>query len=308
MNLQAPLAENNHIMEEAAPTSNPMYEGPSTSTDQTSSPLQDSNAQRTDSKVSTTSNWVRDLASDYDYCIVFPANKGEFTERGVGYIHKMRALGYELFIYKNINHKHEIFVLIRTKIEKLRAFADNGDYPLLLDPKEVEERLKQGSKEDGIEGVEISHMPEVTPFRPYEMIYAKYSRNVDEKLYYREQDLDNPFRELIRLKLTAMILESRPPGGGQNLKIRRYLRSGWLKACFPLHNRAKTEDIEQKWALYPRQSLPLHDLKEYFGEKIGLYFAFMEHYTAFLLAPAVSAMDLTFVASTKITLSSLSYQ
>ncbi len=279
--MNIPLVPNDHLMGSDDATSNPLYQG----TDQ---PLNDEGADRTFSQESSkNTNWVRDLASDYDYCVVFPAEKGEFTQKGAGYIRTMRKLGYDLYIYKNINAQHEIFVLIRASLEKLRAFADNRDYLMLLDAKEVEERLRQGNPEESIAPVEISHMPEITPYRPYEKIYGKYSRNIDEKLYFHEEGLNHPFRELIRLKVIAMIMESRPGDGSQNLKIRRYIRSKWLKACFPLHNRAKTEDIEQKWALYPRQSLPLHDLKEYFGEKIGLYFAFMEHYTAFLWAPAV---------------------
>ncbi len=84
------------------------------------------------------------------------------------------------------------------------------------------------------------------------------------------------------MKLSALILESRKAKGPQNLKIRRYIRNGWMKAVFPLHNRMITEEVETKWRKFPLQRLPLADMKEYFGEKIGLYFAFIEHYTTFL--------------------------
>lgn len=234
-----------------------------------------------------TNYWVRDLASDYDYCLVFPAENGEFTSIGKGYIQTLRKLGFELFIYKNINALQEIYVLVRAPLEKLRAFADNLDYLMLLDAKEIEDCLLKGNEEEGIGPVEISHMTEVTRYRPYEKIYGRYSRNVSESLYYHEYGSNHPFRDLVRLKLTAMIMESRPADGSQNLKLRRYIRNKTLLSCFPLHNRTKTRNIEVKWELYPRQRLPIHDLKEYFGEKLGLYFAFLEHYSTCLWIPAV---------------------
>lgn len=288
----APLAKNDYMTSDDE--SNPMH--PSANNNiaslSTSYPDRPSAANSIDS-TSTTGNWQRDLASDWDYCLVFPAEKGELGQRQRGYIFTLRKLGFELFLYKNINANHEIYVLLRVPLEKLRAFADNIDYVMLLDSKEIEQQLSTGDPEAKIEPVEIAHMPEVVKYHPYEKIYGKYSRNINEILYYKEAHMEHPFREIVRMKLISMILESRPPGGGQNLKIRRYIRSGWLKACFPLHNRQKTETLETKWKLYPYQKLPLNDLKEYFGEKVTLYFGFVEHYTQFLMFPAVSSAYIT---------------
>lgn len=65
-----------------------------------------------------------------------------------------------------------------------------------------------------------------------------------------------------------------------------------MKACFPLHNRERTEIMTIKWQSFPFQRLPLDDLKEYFGEKVALYFVFMEHFTSFLTLPAVIGIPL----------------
>ncbi len=161
-----------------------------------------------------------------------------------------------------------------------------------LDPVKIKEKIEAGDPEKGIGGVEIQHRPDITPLEPYECIYGKYSRNVSESLYWREANEAHPFRDLVRIKLTALILESRMPNGGENLKIRRYIRNGWLKACFPLHNRAKTENLQIEWQKFPFHSQPLAEVKEYFGEKIGMYFAFMEHFTSFLCIPAVVGVPL----------------
>jgi hypothetical protein len=232
-------------------------------------------------------NWEKDFAERYDFCIVLPAKDGEPTDRGRGYIKTLRKLGLELFIFKNLREQTEVFILLRASLEKLRAFADRINMPMLLDSQEIQSALAAGDAEKGIAPIVINDIPDVTSYKPYQYIYGKYSRLAPERLYWRDS-LDTPFRELIRLKLCALILETRPDGGkSENLKIARYLRNGWMLGCFPLHDRAKTELLEYKMSFYPMQTVPLDDLKEYFGEKIGLYFGFVEHYTTWLIAPAV---------------------
>ncbi len=44
--------------------------------------------------------WVRDMAGEYDFCIVFPAENGDFTKKGTQYCKMLRKLGFELFGYK----------------------------------------------------------------------------------------------------------------------------------------------------------------------------------------------------------------
>lgn len=238
------------------------------------------------------SSWEKDFAGEWDYCIVFPAENGDFSKKGAGYIKSLKKLGLELFAYKNIKPDKEIFVLIRAPLEKLRAFADNIDFEMKLDSEVIKKKMEAGNPEEGIAPVDIQHRPDVTAIKPFEHIYGKYSRNVDESIYWRPEGLEHPFRDIIRLKLVALILESRMPDGGENLKIRRYIKNGWLLACYPLHNRKATEHLETQWTRFPRKSQPLNEVKEYFGEKIALYFTFMQHFTNFLSLPAFIGVPL----------------
>jgi hypothetical protein len=231
--------------------------------------------------------WVKDFAGQYDFCIVLPAENGEPTSRGRGYLETLHHLGFETFIYKNLREDKEIFILLRAPLEKLRAFGDNLDLVMLLDPSEITQQLADGDKEAGIGPVTISDNPEITSYAHNQYIYGKYSRQINEKIYWKEPGWKHPFRELIRLKLCAILLETRPAPNKENLKIGRYLRNRWILGCFPLHDRAKTEMIDYKMKFYPMQAVPLDDIKEYFGEKITLYFGFTEHYTNWLIAPAI---------------------
>lgn len=257
---------------------NPLYaNGHMSSVDE---PNKSSMIELADESGTDRSSWVKDLADDYEFCIVLPLDKGKLSSRSEGYIKKMRSLGFDIFIYTNIHEAEELYILLRTPLDKLKAFADNTNFPLLLDSDEIEHRLKA-------DGVEIAHRPDIIRYRPTEKIFGKFSNKPEHfDLYWRDPGVDHPFREIVRLKLTAVILESRSVGGGQSLKIRRYLKNGWWKGCFPLHNRSTTDVVEKKWLRYPFQKLPLTDMKNYFGEKITLNFAFMEHYTFCLSIPA----------------------
>ena len=103
----------------------------------------------------------------------------------------------------------------------------------------------------------------------------------------------------MRLKIGTILLQS-SPSTGQNLKLERYIKNGRVLACFALHNREKTRDLEVMWSQFPWKPLPLYHMKEYFGEKITMYLAFLEHFMAFLLAPAIVGFPMqiyVFVAS-----------
>lgn len=229
--------------------------------------------------------------SEYDFCIVFPTEKGNFTEKGKRYIQSLKKLGYELYAYSGVRENKEIFVLLRTPLPKLRAYADIIDFKMKLDGSVAQDLMEKGDKECNIAPVVIADKREITPLHPYEHIYAKYSRKVLELLYAREEGMEHPFSDLVRLKLSALLLESRVDGA-QNLKIRRYIRSGWLLGCYPLHDQKKKDEIWGEWRQYPRKPLPLTLYKEYFGEKNALYFAFMQHFVSFLMLPALIGIPL----------------
>jgi hypothetical protein len=88
---------------------------------------------------------------------------------------------------------------------------------------------------------------------------------------------------------------------------------GKISAFFPLHNLKRLEAVKQEWlkpSTYPwdqplfliKVTHPMPPkycscgvfpcLQEYFGEKLGLYFAFMGHFNKWLLLPAVIGVPL----------------
>lgn len=45
-------------------------------------------------------SWVKDKAGEYDVCMVFPSEAGDFTATGKQYIRKIFLLGFETYIYR----------------------------------------------------------------------------------------------------------------------------------------------------------------------------------------------------------------
>jgi len=228
--------------------------------------------------------WVADLADEYDYCMVFPPG-GEYMDH---YIPNLAGFGLEMFCYKEKFGKGNLFVLIRAPVKVLRTYADQNNFMLLMDEQLLERTAHQGFPPQ-IAPIEIAHDPSVIRYRPYEFIYCKYSQRIDENIYYREPGDAHPFaRDVIRLKILALLMESRPHQGGENLKLKRYLRYGRILGIFPLHDSVKKKALQHAWLRkWLPWRMPFLRIKEYMGEKVGLYYVFAGHYNRFLLIPAI---------------------
>ncbi|CAG2174942.1 unnamed protein product [Oppiella nova] len=77
--------------------------------------------------------------------------------------------------------------------------------------------------------------------------------------------------------------------------VRLYPGQSILQVCqrenivteyFPLHDNPTLDALKTKWC-FSFKKQPIHDIRNYFGEKIAFYFAFLEFYTNSLLIPGV---------------------
>jgi uncharacterized membrane protein YeaQ/YmgE (transglycosylase-associated protein family) len=77
--------------------------------------------------------------------------------------------------------------------------------------------------------------------------------------------------------------------GGCSLEIAQLLRKKKILAYYPLHDRKATKIImgkTWKWSVWP-WNMPVEDVREYFGEKIAMYFVYVGHYSYWLIIPAI---------------------
>eukprot|EP01118_Nematostelium_gracile_P016687 TRINITY_DN6970_c0_g1_i2.p1 TRINITY_DN6970_c0_g1~~TRINITY_DN6970_c0_g1_i2.p1 ORF type:complete len:691 (+),score=181.45 TRINITY_DN6970_c0_g1_i2:70-2073(+) len=85
------------------------------------------------------------------------------------------------------------------------------------------------------------------------------------------------------------LIQGRSNSGGANIDIGKMIELGQVNACFPLHNIPQRERLMQYWVRARWYALrqPIDMVKEYFGEYITLYFAWLEFYIRWLAVPSL---------------------
>ena len=85
-----------------------------------------------------------------------------------------------------------------------------------------------------------------------------------------------------RLKLINEIFKQKPSQnhdglGGCGFDVPRLITVGALLGCYPIHDMGPKIQLEKKWLAIntlPSQQ-PMEDIKDYFGEKIAMYFGWV---------------------------------
>jgi hypothetical protein len=126
----------------------------------------------------------------------------------------------------------------------------------------------------------------ITPISPYSFIYGKYeSHSID---LYDTKNHDSPLYGQIRLTLIYYLLKGAKLYGGCGLDLNGMIVKGDLLAFFALHNRTESAIIYTKsldWGTFSWDQ-PFEHIKDYFGEKIALFYHFLGHYSYWLIIPA----------------------
>lgn len=233
-----------------------------------------------------------EFSDKFDYVIIFPWHPEDQKWKSKEEFHILRMVrwitesGLETFPYLSVQND-ELILLVRAPQALLEKFADDLDFKLPMDPDEIKKACEAGDLKNKIASFSINEGDEYCMFKAYEYIQGRFETNVDPKLYLKN-DGKVIFSRPIRLKLVYYFLQAPRSAGGANIKIQRQIKQKRILAFYPLHNRERLEYLTESWVRgsYPWNQ-PLDEVRKYFGEKIGLYFAFMGHYTRSLLVPAV---------------------
>jgi len=205
-------------------------------------------------------------------------------------LERLNQGGLETKLYKSYNYD-KIFCKIRCGFDRLKTQASAIDYPLLLKEQQVVDRMTRGYRDETNaavwQGRVISDPRGQCPsYEYFEYIYGKYDKRDDLKDLYEEYPSSNSiFRGVDRLKLIMSIMEADVKDDGCSFKLRDLIAKGAVLAIFPLHDDLELHALQHQWlaSFTMPWNQPLEAVKDYYGEKVGLYFMFLGHYAGWLL-------------------------
>ena len=208
--------------------------------------------------------------------------------------------------------KDELICLITVSDPVLNEFADDKNYLVELDPSVLQYKMELGSRKNHWKGRVIEDKNnEFSKWPPYKHIWGKWESELPDVSIYKGLEYSVPgsknvkdivmFQKnsLHRLKLIAMMVSADAQlMKGAGVPVETLLHKKHVLAFYPMHQPAIVDLLLQKtlpWQVAPWQQ-PFRALREYFGEKVTLYFCFLGHYSSWLILPAIVGFVFQIVA------------
>ncbi|ELK36393.1 Anoctamin-6 [Myotis davidii] len=208
--------------------------------------------------------------------------------------------GLQLEATRSVLDDKLVFVKIHAPWEVLCTYAELMHIKLPLKPNDLKTR---SSAFDNFNWLGKVLQVDESIIKPeQEFFTAPFERSRMNDFYIR--DKDTFFNPATRSRIVYFILSRIKYQVSDNVKkfgINKLVSSGIYKAAFPLHDcnfSYPSEDftcpnerylLYREWAhprsIYKKQPLDL--IRKYYGEKIGIYFAWLGYYTQMLLLAAI---------------------
>ena len=113
------------------------------------------------------------------------------------------------------------------------------------------------------------------------------------------ESLGHPFGSIHRIRLLLMVLDEFTIKSDQATLagLDTLMHNDILLSYFPLHSDEYRNYLWKEWNRYDIRPdrLPIDLVKDYLGEKIGLYFQFLVHYTSWLIILSITGILMSIV-------------
>lgn len=220
---------------------------------------------------------------DFDMCMVF-VNAGEpgasksnlsdlmRKQQRETVLKNLQNCGLHLFCHYS-RDRDEIFCKVGANAQRLRTTAARIKYKLQLKPEYLSAYAEY---RDDFPGRLENH------YTDRRLVSHLYKTHTGEE--YPSEDAIFATRDKIFLLHYIITSKDRDCAG---INVGNLLESGELRAYFPLHEDRTLHELGQgkkDFVMMPPQHA--EKIREYFGEKVTLYFLFMSFYWKFLLIPA----------------------
>eukprot|EP00485_Elphidium_margaritaceum_P006485 CAMPEP_0202685776 /NCGR_PEP_ID=MMETSP1385-20130828/1612_1 /ASSEMBLY_ACC=CAM_ASM_000861 /TAXON_ID=933848 /ORGANISM="Elphidium margaritaceum" /LENGTH=949 /DNA_ID=CAMNT_0049340211 /DNA_START=108 /DNA_END=2957 /DNA_ORIENTATION=+ len=206
--------------------------------------------------------------------------------------------------------KTMMFLVVGITEANLELWADERDADLLIDPVggvavgrergfALAKRTKLNAGDSSATQAANDDLTETLDVSNWNFMYGEFSRQADPKVYKHydripgNSDVQTVFDEKTRLRIIYESIIADSNEGGAEIKIEDCLlnKGHPLTAVFPLHDQERLQHFNDDWikSWTPSKLLwcPLEELRDYFGEPVGFYFAFLQFYMRWLISPTI---------------------
>lgn len=164
---------------------------------------------------------------------------------------------------------------------------------------QLENTLREGRLDKGWGSIQFPPLMEVieTEMEPCQYIYAAYEYNSETgttrddlaSIFQKYGEGDSIFRGVDRIKLILTIISARSFEGGCQLDVHKLIQQNCMLGYSPIHDYVELRGLEDEWLRFLQApwKQKCDAVKDYFGEKIGMYFLFLGHYTTWLIPAGV---------------------
>jgi len=206
-----------------------------------------------------------------------------WKQRRESILKSLQNCGLDVFCYYS-RDRDEIFCKIGAGAEKLRDTAARMKYKLQLKPEYLSAYAEYRNDFPG--------RPE-HHFADRRVVSHLYKTHTEDDLGYPSEDAI--FTTIDKIYLINHIITSKDKDCA-GINVGSLLHKDELKSYFPLHEDRKLRDLaESKWDWVWMSTDHANRVREYFGDKVALYYVFMAFYCRWLVIPAVVGLVLQII-------------
>merc|ERR1740138_295032 len=202
-------------------------------------------------------------------------------------VHSLSDSGLVLMLYYS-RDRDEVFVRIAADDAHLRQVAEMRKYKLELKPQYLSAFAEY--KNDYVGRRELNYSDRCVVSHIYKT-HMDTSDSTGGQAYPKP---DAIFRTADKIRLIDYIARNSDHECA-GVDIGQLMHDGDLLHYFPLHEHRKLDEMDKDWFKCFAWGSHIDKVRDYFGERIALYFLFMAHFNKWLIIPTVLGIGLWLV-------------
>lgn len=180
--------------------------------------------------------------------------------------------------------RDEMFVIVSASEKRQKQVAEIMGRLQLLSLRL--RQLDDEAKEEKNEGAFCAFRQHLAP------LYERCSEGTLFSSYHQIQILEFILNDGDERVMGPQLIQKELLEPGNN-PLEQLVADKKIKSFFRLHHESKRLELSKKWCFAWYSKQPIEDIREYFGEKIAMYFAWLGYYTTMLWIPALCGALLT---------------